>query len=129
MRRNISITAVVSFLFLCSCVTLNEFPIEVFQPAKITLPAEIKQVALVYRNMKYKGDTLQNYYSNSYRRIRDISPINIDSMSVKACFDSLSMKMQAQKRFNKITVLPVTSLPVQYVKSINPPSKKLIQKI
>ncbi|HAH22737.1 MAG TPA: hypothetical protein DCL77_03055 [Prolixibacteraceae bacterium] len=129
MLRKISITAIVSFLFLSSCVTLNEFPIEVFQPAKVTLPAEIKHVTLFNRNMKYLGDTLQNYYSNNYRRIRDIIPINIDSMSVRTCFDSLSMKMQAQKRFNKITVLPVTSLPVQYVKNITPPSKKLIQKI
>lgn len=129
MKKMTSITAIVSFFFLCSCVTMNEFPIEVFQPAKVTLPANIKQVTLVSRNMKYLGDTLQSYYSNNYKRIRDIIPINIDSMSVQVCFDSLSMKMQAQKRFSKITVLPVTSLPVQHVKNITPPSKKLIQKI
>lgn len=116
-------------LFLSSCVTLNEFPIEVFQPAKVVLPAEIKNVSLVSRNMKYTNDTLQNFYLKDYRRIKDIIPINIDSISVQACFDSLSLKMQAQKRFNKITVLPVSSLPVKYVKSITPPSKKLIRKI
>ena len=129
MMKMISISAIVSFLLLSSCVTLNEFPIEVFQPAKVTLPAEIKNVTLVSRNMKYANDTLQKYYSKDYKRIKDIIPVNIDSLSVQACFDSLSVKMQALSRFSKISVLPVASLPRQYVKNINPPSKKLIEKI
>ena len=129
MKKLISIPAIVSLLFLCSCVTLNEFPIEVFQPAKITLPAEIKNVTLVSRNMKYLNDTLQNYYSKDFKRIKDIVPTNTDSLSVQSCFDSLSVKMQDQKQFKKITVLPVTSLSVKYVKNINPPSKQLILKI
>jgi hypothetical protein len=129
MKKMISIVVLVSLLFLSSCVTYNQFPIEVFQPSKVTLPTHIKHVTLVNRNMKYLSDTLQNYYSNNYKRIKDIIPINIDSMSVQACFDSLTMKMQSPKRFSKITVLPVTSLSVQYVKNINPPSKKLIEKI
>ena len=129
MKKRSSISVLVLFLFLCSCVTLHEFPIEVFQPPKVTIPADIKTVTLVNRSMKYRGDTLQNYYSNNYRKIRDIIPINIDSLAIQTCFDSLSMKLQSPKRYAKITVLPVMSLPVQYVKNINPPSKKLIQKI
>lgn len=129
MKKMITISGIVLLLFLSSCVTLNEFPIEVFQPAKVVLSAEIKNVTLVSRNMKYTNDTLQNFYSKDYRRIKDIIPINIDSISVQACFDSLSLKMQAQKRFSKIMVLPVSSLPVKYVKIITPPSKKLIRKI
>ncbi|HEY3371374.1 MAG TPA: DUF6340 family protein, partial [Prolixibacteraceae bacterium] len=129
MKKMNSIVAIVSFMFLSSCVTLNEFPIEVFQPAKVTLPADIKNVTLVSRNMKYLGDTLQNYYSRDFKKVKDIIRVNIDSLAIQACFDSLSFKMEKQKRFSTITVQPVTSLPVQYVKNINPPSKKLIQKI
>lgn len=129
MKMMITISGIVLVLFLSSCVGLNEFPIEVFQPAKVGLPAEIKNVTLVSRNMKYTNDTLQNYHSKDFRRIKDIRPVNIDSLTVKACFDSLSLKLKDQKRFGNITLLPVSSLPVQHSKTITPPSKKLIQKI
>ncbi len=129
MKMMITLSGIVLYFFLSSCVTLNEFPIEVIQPAKVVFPAEIKNITLVSRNLKYANDTLQKFYSKDYRLIKDLKPINIDSISVQACFDSLSMKIQAQKRFSKITILPFSSLQVQYVKSINPPSKNFIQKI
>lgn len=129
MKKIITLSGIISLWFLSSCVTINEFPIEVFQPAKITLPSEIKNVTVVARNLKYNNDTLQNYYSKDYRRVRDKMPVNTDSITVKACIDSLSAKLQEQKRFEKITVLPISSFPVKYVKNINPPSKDLIRKI
>ena len=129
MKKRIPITVIILLLFLSSCVTFNEFPVEVYRPAKVTLPADIKNITLVSRNMKYSNDTLQNYYSKDFKRIKDIVPVNIDSLSIQACFDSLSMKMQALNRFSKINVLPVSSLPRQYVNNINPPSRKLIQNI
>ena len=129
MKNMITISGIVSFLFLSSCVAINEFPIEVFQPAKVLLPAEIKNVTIFSRNMKYTNDTLQNYYSKDYKLIKDIKPFNVDSISIKACFDSLTSKILAQKRFSKITIYPVSSSPIQYVKNINPPSKKLIRDI
>lgn len=129
MEKMITISGIVSLFFLCSCVTLNEFPIEVFQPAKITLPAEIKNVTIVGRNLKYLNDTLQNYYSKDFRLVKNKKTFNTDSISVQACLDSLSQKLQSQKRFNKITALPFTSFPVQFVKNIHAPSKTLIQEI
>jgi len=129
MKNLSSVLAIVLFSFLCSCVTLNEFPIEVFQPAKVTLPADIKNITIVSRNIKFTNDTLQNYYLRDFKRTKDIIPVNIDSLAIQACFDSLAFKMQQVRRFDKITVLPISSLPVQYVKNINPPSKKLIQQI
>lgn len=129
MQMMKSITAIVLFLFLSSCVTVSEFPIEVIQPAKVNLAADIKNVALVSRNLKYTNDTLQNYYSNGFRRIKEKLPIDIDSLSVQVCLDSLFQKIQAQQRFQTINVLPVRSLPVQYVKNIGPPSKQLVGKI
>jgi hypothetical protein len=129
MKKMMTIVGIVSLFFLSSCVTMNEFPIEVFQPAKVALPAEIKNVTLVSRNLKYANDTLQNYYSNNFRLIKDKKSLKTDSSSIQTCLDSLSLKMQAQKRFSKIMILPVSSLSVQYVKNIFPPSKKLIHKI
>ncbi|MDP2114283.1 MAG: DUF6340 family protein [Bacteroidota bacterium] len=129
MKKLITISGIVSLFFLSSCVTLNEFPIEVFQPAKITLPAEIKNVTLLSRNLKYENDTLQNYYSKDFRLVKNKKTFNTDSISVQACLDSLSQKLQAQKRFNKITTLPVSSFPVQFVKNLHAPSKNLIQEI
>jgi hypothetical protein len=129
MKKMMTIVGIVSLFFLSSCVTMNEFPIEVFQPAKVALPAEIKNVTLVSRNLKYANDTLQNYYSNNFRLIKDKKSLKTDSSSIQTCLDSLSLKMRAQKRFSKVAVLPVSILPVQYVKNINAPSKKLIQKI
>ena len=129
MKKLITISGIVSLFFLSSCVTLNEFPIEVFQPAKITLPAEIKNVTIVSRNLKYENDTLQNHYSKDFRLVKNRKTFNTDSISVQACLDSLSQKLQTQKRFNKITALPVSSFPVQFVKNLHAPSKNLIQEI
>lgn len=129
MKKMMFLSILVLLLFLSSCVTLNEFPIEVFQPGKVTLPAEIKNVTLVSRNIKYAGDTLQRYFSKDYKLIKDFRPVNTDSLSIQACLDSLSMKIQVLKRFSKVTIMPVASLPRQFVKNINPPSKKLIEKI
>lgn len=129
MKRKLTISGIISMLFLYSCVTINEFPIEVFQPAKIELPAEIKNVTLVARNLKYASDTLQHYQSRNYKLRKDIKPYNYDSLCVKACFDSLSAKLEAQSRFEKISVYPISGLPVRHVKNINAPSKELISKI
>lgn len=129
MRTKISIIAIVTLLVFSSCVTLQEFPIEVFQPPKVTLSSDIQNITLVSRNLKYTNDTLQNYYSKNNKLVKDISPVNIDSLMVQACLDSLSAKMQALSRFPKINILPVSTLPKQFVKSIRPPSKKLIDQI
>lgn len=129
MKKVKTIIGIVALLFLGSCVTLNEFPIEVFQPAKVTLSLGVKNVTLVSRNLKYTNDTLQNYYLYNSRLLKDKKFLGTDSLSVATCLDSLSLKMMAQKRFGKITVLPFASLPVQHVKNISAPSQKLIRKI
>lgn len=129
MKKILTISGVVSLLFLYSCVTINEFPIEVYQPAKIELPAEIKNVTIVARNLKYASDTLQKYQSRNYKLRKDAKPFNYDSLTVTACFDSLSARLQAQNRFSNISVFPVSSLPVRHVKNIYAPSKDLIGRI
>lgn len=128
--RNISVVIGIIGLFLLnSCTTLYEFPIEVSQPAKVNLSPNIKNITLVSRNLKYRSDTLQHFYARNNKLIKDNILLNIDSITINACFDSLSSKLYQQQRFGKVTVLPVTTLPVQYLQKINPPTKAQVQKI
>lgn len=128
--RNMTLAAGIVCLFLLSsCATLYEFPVEVFQPAKVDLPASVKTIALASRNLKYHNDTLQNYYSRDNKLIKDQKPVNIDSIAIKACFDSLSVNLEKEQRFSKVAMLPATTFPRQTVKNINPPLKAQVQKI
>ncbi|MGE5394463.1 MAG: DUF6340 family protein [Candidatus Saccharibacteria bacterium] len=128
--RNITVLiGIIGLFLLSSCTTLYEFPIEVFQPAKVNLPPNIKNITLASRNLRYLSDTLQNYFARDYKLIKDIKPVNIDSMAVVACFDSLSARLENQRRFSKVTVLPVNTFPGQAMKNITPPSKAQVQQI
>lgn len=129
MRNTTVVIGIISLFLLSSCTTLYEFPIEVFQPAKVTLPPHIKNITLASRNLKYSSDTLQHYYSRDNKLTKDVSQLNIDSITINACFDSLSAKLYQQQRFGKVTVLPLTTLARQYSQKINPPGKALVQKI
>lgn len=129
MRNITVVTGIICLFILSSCTTLYEFPIEVFQPAKVELPPNIKNITLVSRNLKYQSDTLQHFYSRNNKLTKDISHLNIDSITINACFDSLSAKLNQQKRFGKVTVFPVNNLPKQYTSKINPPAKAQVEKI
>jgi hypothetical protein len=108
---------------------LYEFPIEVFQSPRVNLSPNIKNITLVSRNLKYRSDTLQHFESRNNKLIKDNTRLNIDSITINACFDSLSAKLYQQQHFSKIKILPVTTLPVQYLQKINPPTKAQVQKI
>lgn len=124
-----AISGIVFLFLLSACATSYEFPIEVFQPAKVQLHPGIKNLSLVSRNLKYTNDTLQNYFSRDYKLTKDLKRFNTDSLMARLCLDSLSARIKEQSRFNTITTLPVTTLPKQYVARIHPPSRSLIQKI
>lgn len=129
MRNTTVVIGIISLFLLSSCTILYEFPIEVFQPAKVTLPPQIKNITLASRNLKYSSDTLQHYYSRDNKLTKDISQLNIDSITINACFDSLTAKLHQQQRFGKVTVLPLTTFARQYSQKINPPGKAQVQKI
>ncbi|HET6558315.1 MAG TPA: DUF6340 family protein [Prolixibacteraceae bacterium] len=129
MKNRIAIAGIACLFLLCSCATIHEFPIEVFQPAKVQLDPGIKNVTLVSRNLKYPNDTLQNYFSRDYKLTKDLKRFNIDSITTSVCLDSLSAKMKEQARFSTVTMLPVSTLPKQYAAKITPPSKSFIQKV
>lgn len=129
MKNQMVFTGIAYLFLLCSCATVHEFPIEVFQPAKVQLDPGIKNVTLVIRNLKYSNDTLQNYISRDYKLTKDLKRINTDSLTASVCLDSLSAKMKEQARFATITRVPVSALPKQYTAKISPPSKNFIQKV
>lgn len=129
MRNRSVVIGIICLILLGSCTTLYEFPIEVSQPAKVNLSPNIKNITLVSRNLKYRSDTIQHFYARNNKLIKDNIRLNIDSIIINACFDSLSSKLQQQQRFDKVTVLPVTTLPVQYLQKIKPPTKAQVQKI
>lgn len=128
--RNITVAiGIICVFLLSSCITMYEFPIEVFQPARVNLPPNIKNITLVSRNLKYPSDTLQQFYLRNNKLTRDIRPLNMDSIAISTCFDSLSAKLRQQHHIGKVTVMPITTFPVKYSQKINPPTKEQVLKI
>lgn len=129
MRKLLVNMGIVLWFLLGSCAVSHEFPIEVFHPAKVELSPKVKNISILSRNLKYLNDTLQNYYSRDSKLVKDSKTVNIDSMTIQACVDSLTLKLQAQQRFSTVTVLPVTGIRRQLTKNIVPPTRNFIQKI
>lgn len=127
MKNRMVFAGIACLFLLCSCATLHEFPIEVFQPAKVQLNPGIKNVTLVSRNLKYTNDTLQNYFSRDGKLTKDLKRFNIDSLTANTCLDSLSARLKDQVRFSAVTQLPVSTLPKKFTAKITPPSKTFIQ--
>jgi hypothetical protein len=105
---------------LTSCISYKKYSIEVIKPSHVSLPDDLQKIAIVSRNLKYKTDTLQNYYASGSKLIKDKMRINIDSMAIQIGFDSLADNLRKQNKFNKIKILPVNSFKVQRVDHIRP---------
>jgi len=96
-------------LILNSCVSYKEFSIEVFKPAELSIPTNTKKIVLVSRNLKYKNDTLQNYYQRNRQLIKDKISLNIDSLAVSTCMDTLASLLTVKGHFDQVQVLPVAT--------------------
>ena len=108
MNRLILIFSVLLFSF-SGCTVYREFPIDIFKPGEIPIRPEIKNVALVYRNFKYPGDTLQHYYKSDYQlKKASASPNLTDSMLVNICLQELSENLNGNHAFNRVEILPLT---------------------
>lgn len=107
-------------LIFSSCVGYKEFSVEVFKPAELSIPANTKKIVLVSRNLKYKTDTLQNYYQRNRRLIKDKVILNIDSQAISVCLDTLANRLNNQGRYGQTEVLPVQTFSVARVLEIKP---------
>ncbi len=129
MKRRSGILWFVLLLGLSSCVSYENFSIDVFKPAKYTIPPDVHKVAIVSRNLKFKNDTLQNYQVINRHLVKDKIKYNTDSLAVKTCLDSLESKLLVNSRFDSILVLPVNSFPETRVNEIRPDKTEWYQNL
>lgn len=94
-------------LTISSCTVYKEYSIDVYKPGEIAIPPEAQNVAIVYRNFKYAGDTLQHYYKDDYRlHHARKDPKQLDSILVGICMNELAKNFKAQNTFNNIHIFP-----------------------
>ena len=105
MNRNIWL-ALILLIIASSCTVYKEYPIDVYKPGEVSIPPDVKNVALVYRNFKYPGDTLQNYYKNNYQLRKARTKENIDSILVTASLRELAKNFKTKNTFNQVQILP-----------------------
>jgi len=107
MKRILIILEYCILLIFSSCVSFEKYSMEVMTAPKFVVPSDIKKIAIVSRNLKYKTDTLQNYQSIDHKLIKDKKNRNLDSVAKIVCLDSLTNSLLAQNRFDSIVVVPV----------------------
>lgn len=94
-------------IFLSSCTVYKEYPIDIYKPGEIPVPSDVENVALVYRNFKYKNDTLQHFYKKDYQIIKAKGdPEMLDSILVSYCLKELASNLKARNSFNRINIFP-----------------------
>ncbi len=92
---------------ISSCTVYKEYPIDVYTPGPIAVPSDAQNVAIVYRNFKYKGDTLQHYYKDDFRlRKAKKDPQNLDSILVSMCINELAKNLKEKNTFSNIHIIP-----------------------
>lgn len=120
---------IILLLNLSSCISYEKYSMEVFKPGAKDLPADMRKIALVARNLKYNTDTLQNYQAKDYRLYKDKVKFNVDSLTISTCLDSLAAQLLNQPRFDSILILPFQTFPVNRVKEIRPAKAEWYKKL
>jgi hypothetical protein len=103
----------ISFWFLAlalaitSCTVYKEYPIDVYKPGQIAVPPNVENIALIYRNFKYKNDTLQHFYKddNQLKRAKGDTE-NQDSILVGFCLNELANSLKTKNTYNRIHIFP-----------------------
>lgn len=99
-------------LVLSSCITTQSVPIDQLEPGKVTLPAQIRKVALISRNFKFSVDTLAGYYNFDFHIKKGTRVDNhlIDSIAVTKSFDNLRKVLLESGRFEEVFVYPFNTI-------------------
>jgi hypothetical protein len=105
MNQNI-LLAILLLITISACTVYKEYPIDVYKPGEISIPTDAKNVALIYRNFKYPGDTLQSFYKDNYRLKKARTNGNLDSILVKTCLTELAKNFKEKNKFNEVKILP-----------------------
>ncbi len=92
---------------ISSCTVYKEYPIDVYKPGEIAIPPDAQNLAIVYRNFKYTGDTLQHYYKDNHRLVKaKKDPQELDSILVNVCVNELAKNLKENNTFTNIHIFP-----------------------
>lgn len=109
MNRYALICILIPALF-SACTVYKEYPIEVYKPGEVNIPPNATNAALIYRNFKYAGDTLQHYYKNDFELYKAKNdPDDLDSIMVTTCLKELAKKLKNNNSFQQIKIFPYSS--------------------
>lgn len=105
--KRFSILLFTLLLAVTSCTVYKEYPIDVFKPGEINIPPNVENLALVYRNFKYSGDTLQHFYkdNNQLRKAKN-DPEMLDSILVNYCLHELASNIKSKNTYQQIHIFP-----------------------
>ena len=105
--KRLSFWFLVPFLAITSCTVYKEYPIEVYKPGVISVPPNVKNIALISRNFKYQNDTLQHFYKddNQLKKAKG-DPKNLDSVLVATCLNELAGNLKSKGNYNRIHIFP-----------------------
>lgn len=118
-------------LLTTSCLSTHEFSIEVMEPATKVIPAPMNSIALISRNFKYTGDTLQNYYKTNIFLTKDHRnrTINIDSLATTSCLSGLARHLKENNVPTKSKIIDYRTFDIEYGKKLAPIPWSVIEDI
>lgn len=101
------IAFLVLILITSSCTVYKEYPIDIYKPGVIAVPPNVENVAIVYRNFKFKRDSLQHFYNDDYQltRVKN-DPKNLDSLLANYCIKELASNLKSKNTFKVIHIFP-----------------------
>ncbi|HYQ55750.1 MAG TPA: DUF6340 family protein [Draconibacterium sp.] len=92
---------------ISACTVYKEYPIEIYKPGEIAYPPDAENVAIVYRNFKYNGDTLQHYYQDDFQlRKAKNDPQELDSLLANICISEMAHNLKEEGTFKEIRIFP-----------------------
>ena len=105
--KRISFWLLALALTITSCTVYKEYPIDIYKPGEIAVPPNVENIALIYRNFKYKNDTLQHFYKddNMLKRAKS-DPENLDSILMNFCLNELALNLKNKNIYNRIHIFP-----------------------
>lgn len=105
--KKIIFWAFVLSLSISSCTVYKEYPIDVFKPGAISVPPNVENVAIIYRNFKYENDTLQHFYKDGQvlKRAKN-DPILLDSILASYAINELAQNLKSKNIYNRIHIFP-----------------------
>ena len=94
-------------IVLSSCTVYKEYAIDIYKPGEIAVPPSAENIALVYRNFKFKNDTLQHFYQNENKLEKAKNdPNGLDSILAELCLNELATNLKSNNSFQQIHIFP-----------------------